>query len=236
MVPIPTPQDIDDPLLVRAEPYWELPVQGTWQEPSLPVPEIKRVDAFENYVRRKSYVHNGGHALLAYHGYLRGLPFLWQAAEDAELATELTGFWQEANEYLVSKGMPLTELEAYEAGLLIRFQNHVLNDTIARVARDPARKLRLGDRLTTVAYLQIQQRRTSIYACRAIAAALLYDSPNDASAMQVQAQIRELGVQRAFQELSGIKSEQADKIGPLVEEAYRTMARQYGKLAAQQMR
>jgi mannitol-1-phosphate 5-dehydrogenase len=71
MVPPPTPElRTEDPLLVAAEPYCALPIDGdAWRGPvPAAIPGLLPTRNFAGYVARKLYTHNGGHALLAYQG------------------------------------------------------------------------------------------------------------------------------------------------------------------------
>ncbi len=88
MVPPPTPELLaEDPLLILAEPYAQLPIDANaWIGPVPPIPGLLARENFAGYVARKLFTHNGGHALLAYRGYQRGYAFIWQAADDTELA------------------------------------------------------------------------------------------------------------------------------------------------------
>lgn len=229
MVPVPNPQPDDDPLLVSAEPYKELPVQGRWLVGMPEVPGMHVAEPFDNYLRRKMYAHNGGHAVLAYQGYLRGHEYVWQCAEDPEVAAELHGFWAEANAYLGHYRMDEGELWRHEADLLDRFRNRALGDTVARVGRDPARKLGAGERLVSLANRCLFTGVADpVYTVRAIAAALLFNQTGDPSAADVRAKVAELGVRRAFLEVAGVPAEDPRGLAPRVEEAYNSLASRTG--------
>jgi mannitol-1-phosphate 5-dehydrogenase len=224
MVPVPKPSASDDPLVVSAEPYYELPVQTTAGEHLPPVAGVKPVRDFDNYIRRKLYIHNGGHAVLAYHGALHGHAYIYECAENPAIVRELEGFWAEATAYLVHCGMNRADLQAHQAELLARFRNVALGDTVARVARDPLRKLSVFDRLTGLA---LRCRSTKVaeprFTCRAIAAALRYNDPADKEAQTLQSLIQEQGVRQAFLSASGIAPEDPQNLARLIEQAYETL-------------
>jgi mannitol-1-phosphate 5-dehydrogenase len=226
MVPPPTPEMLaEDPLLVAAEPYKELPVDGAaWVGPVPSIPGLLLKQNFAGYVARKLFTHNGGHALLAYHGYRCGHEYLWQCAEDPELVAELRGFWGEVGPALVQAyQFDPDEQRAHEDDLLRRFRNRALGDTVLRVGRDPARKLRAEDRLVGAALLVQEQGGTPLFAARAIAAALFFSPPEDSSADEVQTTLRREGIRGALAALSGIPADAP--LALLVEDAYNTLAR-----------
>jgi len=222
MVPVQTAETrARDPLLVVAEPYAELPIDAVaWLGP---VPEVAGLSArpnFGGYVARKLFTHNGGHALLAYLGAERGHTFIWQAAGDPELVAGLRGFWDETGTALVRAfGFDPAEQRAHEDDLLRRFQNRALGDTVARVARDPARKLRGDDRLVGAALLCLAQNVPPVNVCHAIAAALRYKGEaDDPSAGRVREEVTREGVFGALTVLSGLPTD--SPLVPLVAAAY----------------
>jgi mannitol-1-phosphate 5-dehydrogenase len=170
---------------------------------------------FGGYVARKLFTHNGGHALLAYQGYQRGYEFIWQAAEDHDLAAELRGYWEETGEALIrAYGFSAGEQRGHEVDLLQRFRNRALGDTVVRVGRDVARKVRSDDRLVGAALLCAAQNIEPVFVSRAIAAAYAYNFPHDPTAPQIQQAIRSGGIRAAIRQFSDITSESllADRI------------------------
>ncbi len=211
MVP-PTPPELlaQDPLFVLAEPYCELPIDTlAWKGTVPPIDDLLPKQNFDGYVARKLFTHNGGHALLAYEGFLRGYEFIWQCVEDAELIADLRGFWAETGAVLCAAyAFDPSEQTAHENDLLHRFGNKELGDTVLRVARDPARKLRVDDRLIGAARLCEAQGIAPVHVARALAAALQFDPPasaGDPSAHMVQSVVKsDGGVKEALATLSGV--------------------------------
>ncbi len=222
MVPPPTPElRLEDPLLVAAEPYAELPIDSAaWIGPVPAVPGLLPKTPFAAYVARKLFIHNGGHAALAYHGYRAGHTFIWEAADDKAVVGKLTGFWSEASAALIpAYGVQPDDLQNHQSDLLQRFRNCALADTVVRVARDPLRKLRHDDRLVGAALLcaQFAPSLLPVHICRAIAAALQFDAPGDPTAGQVQQTLRQEGVSGALQTLCGLSP--TSPLIPLIESA-----------------
>ncbi len=221
MVPPPTPALLaENPLLVAAEPYAELPIDGAAWLGEVPViPGLLPKNNFAAYVARKLFTHNGGHALLAYRGRLRGHDYIWQAAEDAKLVDVLRGFWGETGAALVrAYNLDAREQRAHEDDLLRRFRNRALGDTVARVGRDPARKLRADDRLVGAGLLCLGHGVTPHHVARVIAAALRFDEPGDPSAAHVQDAVRQRGAAGALQELASVEPD--SPLARLVASAY----------------
>ncbi|NMC83330.1 MAG: mannitol dehydrogenase [Armatimonadetes bacterium] len=196
MVPVMTPEvRAEDPLLIEVEAYCELPVDADGFRG--PVPDIAHLLPLPNFgaiVERKLYVHNAGHASAAYLGYLRRCEFVWQAVEDPFIRRVTRGAMSESCLGLSRKhGVPLAELQAHAEDLLRRFHNKALGDQVARVAKDPMRKLGPEDRLIGAARMCLEQGVEPSNLALACAAALRFDDPNDPSAVRLQAVRAESG-------------------------------------------
>lgn len=211
MVPAPSAETREeDPLLVAAEPYAELPIDGAaWLGPLPDVAGVQAKRPFAGYVARKLFTHNGGHAALAYVGHARGHEYIYQAAADPELVSLLRGFWDETGTALVrAHGLDPAEQREHENDLLRRFANRALGDTVARVARDPARKLRGEDRLVGAALLCLAQGVSPVHVAHVIAAALHYEA----------VAVAQKGVRGALGDLGGLEND--SPLLPLVEAAW----------------
>lgn len=227
MVPEPTPELLaEGRLLIRTEPFGELYVDAVqWGDgPSLDaVPDLFVTQDCAKKALRKLYIHNGGHAALAYLGHLRGYAYIWEAVSDPQVEEELLDFWQEAGTALVrALGFSADEQRHYEACLLPRLANRALGDTIERVGRDPARKLRADERLVGPALLCLEEGIEPVRIARVIAAALRFEgAADDPSAAQVRDMAREKGVAGALWEFSRIPA--SSPLVSLVRDAYNEM-------------
>ncbi|GMV91580.1 MAG: mannitol-1-phosphate 5-dehydrogenase [Candidatus Hydrogenedentota bacterium] len=208
MVPVMTDAvRSEDPLLICVEEYCELPVDGAGFKG--PVPPLKNMEPRENfgaYVERKLFIHNAGHATTAYLGYLRGHEFTWQAVEDPVVRAKVLEALEESKAGLVAKhGMDEAALQAHVEDLLHRFANRALGDQVARVAKDPIRKLGPRDRLIGAATMCLEQGIEPKGLAFAAAAAIRYDHPDDRAAQSVQTVYNDRGLAGVLAEICQIE-------------------------------
>ena len=196
----------EDPLLIVAEPYKELPVaRAMLRSDPPPLPGLLLADDFEAYEARKLYLHNMSHAALAYLGYTRGHEFIWQCAADPAVSAVCRAALAEAVPTLAAEYKLLpADLTAYADDLLHRFSNRALGDTVARVAADPLRKLRPDDRLVGAAALCLKHAIAPKALAQVIQAAFYYNDPNDPSAQELQARRQKDGDDAALEAVTGI--------------------------------
>lgn len=150
MVPVMTDEMREgDITRVWVEPYCTLPVdRSAFRNP---IPDIRGMvpsGPFAYFIQSKLYLHNMGHAVAAYMGMQKGIEFIWQAMEDAEISKTVSEAMEaSARALALEHGKSLTEVEAYAGDLQRRFRNRYLGDTTKRVGRDTKRKLAPDDRL-----------------------------------------------------------------------------------------
>jgi mannitol-1-phosphate 5-dehydrogenase len=102
----------------------------------------------------KLYGHNATHALIGYLAHEKGYAFMSNVASDQPLLTlAREAFIEESGRALIARFSGLDPLfspagyTAYADDLLDRMMNPFLKDQVARVIRDPRRKLAWDDRL-----------------------------------------------------------------------------------------
>ncbi len=208
MVPPPPPEMRQrDPALILVEPYKELPVdrQGFLGDIP-PISGMLPCENFPAYTARKLYIHNCGHACLAYLGYLQGYTFGYEALEDAGIWDFVHRALSESKAGIVAAyGVQAAWLEEHIADLLERFKNRALGDTIFRLGRDPARKLAPTDRLVGAARLAEQAGVQPAALSQAIAAGYCFDPPDDPLAVELQTRLAARGFDDVLAEVSGIR-------------------------------
>ncbi|MDI6828835.1 MAG: mannitol-1-phosphate 5-dehydrogenase, partial [Armatimonadota bacterium] len=208
MVPVMTEvQRQRDPLLIIVEEYKKLPVDRKGFIGEIPpIVGLQPYDNFEAYVERKLFTHNLGHAAAAYLGYLRGYEYIYQSMNDPIVRKVVESALAETGKALIKRhGFTPEEHQEHIDDLLRRFSNVALGDQVARVARDPIRKLGPGDRLIGSAKLCMEYEIKPHNVCLATAAALVYDHPDDQAAQNLQQMIRKEGLDQVFRMVCGVE-------------------------------
>ena len=151
----------------------------------------------------KLYGHNATHALLGYLANEQGLRFMSDAARDPELiAFCRAAFIEESGQALIRKHAGVDELftekgfQAYADDLLARMLNPYLRDQVARIIRDPRRKLAWDDRLIGTMRLALSQGLEPLRTAAGAKAALRLletetDAPFDLAELWPQADAKE---------------------------------------------
>ncbi len=157
MVPIMTKdEERDDLLRIFAEPYNNLIVDKKGFKNC--IPEVKGLSPKENikaWVDRKLFIHNLGHAAVAYFGYLNNPQhtYIYEALNDPQVKSFVINTMHESAAILKEMypdDFSSDELNEHIYNLISRFDNKNLRDTIFRVGRDLHRKLGEEDRLVAV--------------------------------------------------------------------------------------
>ncbi len=224
MVPeLPAALRAEDPSLIIAEPYKALPVDRAGFRGAIPaIVGLEPADHFAVYTARKLYLHNAGHAVLAYLGHCKGLMLGLDALDDADIRPILEGALEESLQGIVARyDADERWLRAHVADLLARFGNRALADPISRLARDPLRKLAPEDRLVGAA--RVAEYGGAVPVCLAwgIAAALRYDEPTDPRAIELQERVASQGAAGVLADLCAIRPD--EPLGRAVLERYATL-------------
>jgi len=207
MIPVPRPRaGGGDPLYVAAEDYNVLPVDARAFRGRAPdIEGLAPVDNYRAHEERKLYAHNCGHALAAYLGFLRGHEYVWQAVGDPEVRRRVdAGLWEAGAALCIRHGFAREEHQAHLAQLIEPFGNRELGDTVARVGRDPVRKLAPGDRLVGAARLAMKYGVRPEALAEGIAAAMSFDVPGDPSAGRLRDILAAGGPERVLAEICGV--------------------------------
>ncbi|ALS77249.1 mannitol-1-phosphate 5-dehydrogenase [Planococcus kocurii] len=199
IVPIQNQDSLD----VLVEPYYEWVVETTEDIP--PVTGMTIVKDLAPFIERKLFTVNTGHAVIAYLGYLAGKTTIDETLGDEEIVREVRATLKETGAYLI-KQYKLDEAEhlAYIDKNIERFKNAYLNDGVTRVGRAPIRKLGPEDRLIRPATQAQKAGLPYTHLANAVAAALLFDYPEDEEAVEIQEMIREHGLAETLQKFSGL--------------------------------
>lgn len=196
ITPRSTPEDADtaerltgfaDASPVVTEPFRDWVLQGSFPggRPAWETAGARLVDDIEPFERRKLWLLNGAHSLLAYEGLARGHATVAAAVADPELRDAVTGFWDEAVRHLPD-GL---DLEAYRAALLDRFDNARIEHRLAQIGMEGVAKLRV--RIAPVLLAERAAGRSGEASLRPLVAwlglALTESAPADAAAAELAA-------------------------------------------------
>lgn len=126
---------------VVTEPFSDWVLQGEFPagRPAWESAGAVFVDDIEPYERRKLWLLNGAHSLLAYAGLRTGHGTVAQAIGDPALRLAVAEFWDEACRHLPADLEP----GVYRAALLDRFDNARIEHRLAQIGMDGVAKLRV---------------------------------------------------------------------------------------------
>jgi len=232
MVPIITEeQRREDPLLVFAEAHNILIAdkRGFKRE----VPNIEGLEAKENmdaYVDQKLFIHNMGHAVTAYLGYLSNseMKYVWEAISDDCIRKAVDGaMWESGRALIAEYPEEFNEenTKMHIDDLIRRFGNKALGDTIYRVGRDISRKLSRNDRM--IGALLLEQKHDIPAPCTTIgtAAAMLFRGRDEGGSLYDNdrvfvEQVCPHGIEYILKEVCGLDPQQDRTITDNIKKAY----------------
>jgi mannitol-1-phosphate 5-dehydrogenase len=206
IVPI---QKNEDKLLVKVEPFYEWVVNESQIIGETPKIEgITYVQDLTPYIERKLFTVNTGHAVTAYLGYQLGLETVDQAMKNAHVVEKVKSVLSETGRLLASKHLfDQAKHEEYIEKIMKRFQNPHISDELTRVGRSPIRKLSPQDRLVSPAVQALDYDFMPEHLATGIAAALLFDYPEDPEAVEIQNSLREIGLEKTIEKYTQIPSD-----------------------------
>ncbi len=206
----------EDPLSMVAEDYNEWVVRKSAFKGADPkIPFITLVDQLEAFLEKKLWIHNGGHATVAYAGFINGHQYIHQAVADPEIGLLVGKVLDEIGDVIQHKhGFPKEEITHYKNDLGPRGAIAEMKDEILRVVRDPIRKLGIHDRLIAPAIYAEKNRFANENMIKSIRNIFRYENPNDPEAVKMHQVIADKGLRFFLEETIGLKNEKSlvDKI------------------------
>jgi mannitol-1-phosphate 5-dehydrogenase len=206
MVPVSTESDSPE---IIVESYNELPVDADALKTDVSgIMNFIPVSPFAIEKYKKYFMHNMSHAIVAYMGFINGCEYLWEAMSIVKIRNTAGSALEESiNAISTYFNADKEPLRSYADDLLNRYSNRYLKDTVARVGRDPKRKLRPDDRLTGAANFCLNNGITPEFILYGIAAAFCFDVPGDVSSPEVIAFVKENGLSAAVTEFTSISAD-----------------------------
>lgn len=189
-----------------------------------PIKGAEYVDNIGMYLRRKIYMVNCGHAIASYLGYLAGYDLMIDVLNDPTILNDVTKAVMESAAALEKKyGFKHDDLERYMNNMLIRrFTTPGLTDTIARVGREPVRKLSANDRIMGPAYECEKYGLKNRHLLKGAAAAFKYKNSKDEQAVEIQSFIKNHGIKKAITKYTG--AEPQSRIFKVILEEYNKLS------------
>lgn len=169
------------------------------------MPPFKGLDNFPASIEEKLYILNCGHAVCAYLGHQKGYTYIHEAMADEAINRAVVGAMLESQRALHLKHGRSLHYAGMISEILASFCNAALMDTIARVGRDPVRKLQADDRLIGPAKLAYRYGIESTHLIKGCAAAFAFNPANDPQASELQKLVREKGIEQALDFISQLR-------------------------------
>ncbi|TGB01131.1 mannitol-1-phosphate 5-dehydrogenase [Halobacillus salinus] len=200
--------------VTQVEPYYEWIIE----EPAVLNRDLPRlegatyVEDLEPFIERKLYIVNLGHAVTAYAASLQGYATIQSALKETQMEEFLRKALQEAAEYSIQfHGFGADEMNTFIDKTIKRFQNDNVRDPVFRVGRAPIRKLGHDERLIKPTRTLFERGLPVENLVTAIAAAFLFDNPEDDESVTLKAYISKYGINNAVTHFTGIEDPSLQK-------------------------
>ena len=165
---------------------------------SKPVKGAVYTENMDKYIERKLFIINGGHAWAGYMGHVSGFTTMQEVFQNETFTSSVKEVMQEIGALIAQKyNFSTKELDDYIDFVINRFKTPGITDYISRVSRNPIRKLKAGERLTGPCVQCEERGLKNDRLIQGIAAAFLYDMPEDQQSVELQAHIKEHGIEES---------------------------------------
>lgn len=193
---------------VTVEQFSEWVIETKNLKNKLDIPSAKFVKNLKPYIERKLFTVNTAHCSVAYLGFRKGFVNTGDALKDPEIKKQLLAVLAETSKALqIRHKLDPAEQQTYIDTTVARLENPLLNDSIARVGRDPMRKLSRTERIVSPAATLAEAGITPtalllIYGC-----ALRFENEEDSSATKMHELILSRSPGEIVQQVSSIQPE-----------------------------
>ena len=177
---------------------------------SEPIKGAEYVDDLMMYLQRKIYIINCGHAIAGYYGQaLKGYEIVQDALRDPDLLPQIRAAMLESASALEKKyGFTHESLVDYMETMMVkRFTTPGVVDPIARVSREPIRKISPNDRIMGPANNCETYGLDNSYLLKGVACALKFKAEDDPQADELQKFIADNGVEAAIVKYTGVEKD-----------------------------
>ena len=199
----------ENPIDVVVEKYCEWNVEKASLKGEIPaIPGMNLADNLMAYIQRKLFTLNTGHCITAYTGVIAGHKTIDEAIANPKIYELVHAAMQQSGDGLIQEfGLDKEAHYKYIDKIIGRFRNPYLQDDVARVGREPLRKLSATDRLVSPLNTALKYGLPVDKLVLGIGAALRYNNPDDPQSVELQQKIAAKGVTAAFAEVSGVTDE-----------------------------
>lgn len=130
----------DDAAVVPTEPFSEWVLAGDFPggRPAWDAAGARVVDDVRPFERRKLWLLNGSHSLMAYAGSALGHETVADAIADPVVRSWVDAWWDAAGRHL---DLPADDVTGYRAALLERYRNPGIRHLLAQIAADGSQKV-----------------------------------------------------------------------------------------------
>lgn len=212
IVPPFTPGSDGNVLSVGVEAFYEWIVeQPAFKGPRPDITGMGLTDNLVAYVQRKLFTLNCGHATTAYLGFLKGYKTVDEALKDSAIEETVRGAMTESGAAICREhGFDPAAHAEYIDRIMNRFRNPYIKDDVARVGREPLRKLSPADRLVGPARLADKYGLPKTNLLKAIAACLRYNNPADPQSVTLQADLASKGAPAVVADVLGYPQDSSE--------------------------
>jgi mannitol-1-phosphate 5-dehydrogenase len=190
------------------------------------LPPFKGLDNFPASIEEKLYILNCGHAVCAYLGFQKGYTYIHEAMADEHINRAVVGAMLESQRALQGKHGRALHYAGMINEILASFANAALMDTIARVGRDPVRKLQADDRLIGPVKLAYRYGIEPANLIKGCAAAFAFNPANDPQASELQKLVVGKGIDQALDFISQLRP--WNPIAQLIRKEYKAQTQPAG--------
>ena len=192
---------------------------------SEPIKGAEYVDDLMMYLQRKIYIINCGHAIAGYYGpAIKGYEIVQDALRDPDLLPDIRSAMLESASALEKKyGFAHEDLVNYMETMMIkRFTTPGVVDPIARVSREPIRKISPNDRIMGPANQCEEYGLDNFHLLKGVACALKFKADDDPQADELQKFIADNGVEAAIVKYTGVA--EGSRMYNVILEEYKKLA------------
>lgn len=170
------------------------------------IPKIEGMNLVGNltaYIERKLFTLNTGHAITAYFGYLKGYRTIDESINDEKIYKFVRNAMIESGKALIAKyNFDEEQHMKYIDKIITRFRNPYLKDDVARVGREPLRKLNENDRLIKPLITARSYNINTENLLLGVGAAMNYKNDEDEQSVKLQSLIKSKGVKGSLSEVA----------------------------------